>query len=147
MNICLREIDKSNWFECTKLSVSEEQKKIFPVSALHWLAVAKYEYDNELELLAVYHDKEIIGMVGHAFDRDTGCPWIITVMIDYKYQGRGFGKQAVQHLVKLLAERYRSPGIMVGHRPENVVASNLYHLLGFREIDQRDGEIIRCKYL
>lgn len=144
MSISLKEINANNWRECTKLSVSEEQKKIFPVSVVYWMASSKYEYNNELELLAVYYENLIVGVVAYGIDPDVDTPWITTVMIDQRYQGKGYGREAVKQLIEWIIKRHNYKKIIIGHRPNNHVAAKLYDSLGFKEIEQKDQEIIRC---
>lgn len=147
MSISLKEINANNWYECTKLSVTEEQKKIFPVSVVYWMASAKYEFNNELELLAVYYENLIVGVVAYGIDPDINTPWITTVMIDQKYQGKGYGREAVKQLIDLIIKRHNYKKIIIGHRPNNYVAAKLYESLGFHEIEQKEDEIVRCLQL
>lgn len=143
MSISLKEINANNWFECTELSVTEEQKKIFPISVVYWMAMAKYEYNNELELLAVYNDNSIVGVVAYGIDPDIDTPWITTVMIDQKYQGKGYGREAVKQLIDLIISRHNCKKIIIAHRPNNYAAAKLYESLGFHEIEQNEDEIVR----
>lgn len=147
MSITLKEINADNWYECTKISVTEEQKKIFPVPAVYWMAMAKYEYNNELELFAVYHEDLIVGLVAYGIDPDINAPWITTVMIDQRYQGKGYGREAVKQLIDLIIKRHGCKKIIIGHRTNNYVAARLYESLGFHEIEQKEDEIIRCLQL
>lgn len=147
MNISLKEINANNWYECTELSVTEEQKMIFPVPVVYWMASAKYEYNNELELLAVYYENLIVGVVAYGIDPDINTPWITTVMIDQKYQGKGYGREAIKQLIDLITKRHNYKKIIIGHKPNNYVASKLYESLGFYEIEQKNDEIIRCLQL
>ncbi|NPC91365.1 GNAT family N-acetyltransferase [Bacillus sp. WMMC1349] len=147
MSISLKEINATNWYECTELSVSEEQKKIFPVSVVYWMASSKYEYNNELELLAVYYENLIVGVVAYGIDPDIDAPWITTVMIDEKYQGKGYGKEAVKQLIDLIVKRHHYKKIIICHRPNNDVAAKLYESLGFHETKQTEDEVVRCLQL
>ncbi|SHI89479.1 GNAT family N-acetyltransferase [Lutispora thermophila] len=147
MCISLKEITADNWYECTKLSVTEEQKNIFPVPVVYWMAMSKYEYNNQLELFAVYHKDLIVGVVAYGIDPDISAPWITTVMIDQKYQGKGYGREAVKYLVDLIIKRHSCKKIIIGHRPDNHVAAKLYESLGFQKIELKEDEIIRCLQL
>lgn len=147
MGISLKEINVNNWYECTKLSVTEEQAKIFPVAVVYWMAMSKYEYNNELELLAVYYEDLIVGVVAYGIDPEINTPWITTVMIDQKYQGKGYGREAIKQLIDLIIKRHNNKRIIIGHRPDNYVAAKLYESLGFHEIEQKEDEIVRCLQL
>ena len=71
-------------------------------------------------------------------NREEGKYWILRVMIELRYQGRGHGRAAM----RLLLERLRAiPGcdeVAISYEPENEVARRLYASCGFRET----GEIL-----
>ena len=48
MKIQLRELNKDNWLETAKLSVSEQQKDIFPIPNIYWLGISRYEEHTTL---------------------------------------------------------------------------------------------------
>ena len=146
VKIELRTIDKNNWYECTQLSVIEEQKNFFPVPVVFWMAESKY--NGDFKELAVYHQDEIVGFCVYGIDPDDGSPWIIALMIDKKYQGKGFGRETVKELVNLIWKNCDCNRIIIGHRPSNEIAGKLYESLGFERTGQIiDGEIIRCLLL
>ena len=71
-------------------------------------------------------------------------------MIDTEYQGRGYGREALKKLIDLMKESLNCKCIMIGHRPENGIAGNLYESLGFQRVSEGliDGEVVRllrCK--
>lgn len=66
------------------------------------------------------------------------------MMIDRCFQGRGYGRATVQAAVDWMQRRHGCKRIFLGHRPQNVAASNLYESLGFSECGQSDTEVIRC---
>lgn len=43
MRIHLSELNKDNWLETANLSVSEQQKNIFPISNIYWFGISRYE--------------------------------------------------------------------------------------------------------
>jgi diamine N-acetyltransferase len=125
-----------SWYECTQLSVAEEQKIVFPVPVVFWMAESKY--NSDLKELAVYYQDEIVGFCVYGIDPDDGNPWIIALMIDKKYQGKGFGRETVKELINLIWKNCDCNKIIIGHRPNNVIAEKLYESLGF----ERTGQII-----
>lgn len=147
MSISLKEINADNWLECTELSVTEEQKEVFSVPIVYWMAMSKYKYNNELELLAVYDDDLLVGIVAYGIDPDIDTPWITTVMIDQKYQRKGYGRKAIEQLIDYIRNKYDYKKIIIGHSPKNHVAAKLYESLGFHELKQEDDEIVRCLQL
>jgi diamine N-acetyltransferase len=135
MTMTLREITRDNWLQCVQLRVAPEQEA-FVASNSASLAQSKYE----LEWIphALYEDAEMVGFVMYGVNREEGKYWILRVMVDRRYQGRGYGRAAM----RLLLERLRAiPGcdeVAISYEPENEVARRLYASCGFRET----GEIL-----
>ncbi|MFB7817878.1 GNAT family N-acetyltransferase [Paenibacillus chitinolyticus] len=136
----LKPIDENNWYECTKLEVSDEQKNVFPVPAVYWLAESAY---CGFTPLAVYTGEELIGFAVYAVDPDDGSYWIMAYMIDHKFQHKGLGRSGVEELVRYIHDKHGCDKIVLGHRAENERASRLYASLGFKEVGRDGIEIIR----
>lgn len=64
-------------------------------------------------------------------------------MMDTRFQRKGYGKAAMIKLIQYMKENYACDRLMIGHRPNNVVASKLYQSLGFVKVGEVDGEVIR----
>jgi diamine N-acetyltransferase len=144
MKISLRKVSIDNWYQCTQLSVTEEQKKLFPAPIVYWIAESKYI--EEYELLAIYCNEDIVGFIVYCSSPDKdGNYWIPALMVDAKFQGRGYAKEAMVQLIQLMKVKHKYNKIMIGHRQENRIAGRLYESLGFARISDKliDGEVIR----
>lgn len=144
MNISLRNVSAHNWYACTKLKVKAEQQAVFPVPVVYWIAESKYE--DHFELRAVYLGEEPVGFTVFCSEADVdGNHWIMTLMINEKHQGQGYGRAAMKMLIEQL-RLMKAKWVMIGHRPNNEVAGRLYESLGFNKISEEliDGEIVRC---
>jgi len=144
LEICLKPLTSDNWYPCTMLKVKEEQRAVFPAPVVYWIAESKFI--DEFELRAVYSDEEIIGFIVYCVkpDKDDNY-WIPAVMIDEKHQGKGYGKEAMRQLIEHMCVTLNCKRIMIGHRPNNQLASQLYESLGFRKVIDEivNGEIVR----
>ncbi|MEC0244942.1 GNAT family N-acetyltransferase [Paenibacillus chitinolyticus] len=136
----LKPIDENNWYECAELEVSDEQKNVFPVPVVYWLAESAY---CGFTPLAVYIDEQLIGFAVYAVDPDDGSYWIMAYMIDHKFQHKGLGRSGMEELVRYIHDKHGCDKIVLGHRAENERASRLYASLGFEEVDRDGIEIIR----
>ncbi|MFA5341743.1 MAG: GNAT family N-acetyltransferase [Clostridia bacterium] len=58
------------------------------------------------------------------------------LMIDEKYQGRGYGKQALNMGVKFLVENFKVKEIFTSVVQENINAKELYKIVGFKETSE-----------
>ncbi|MBF2007787.1 GNAT family N-acetyltransferase [Chlorogloeopsis sp. ULAP01] len=133
MEINLREINQDNWKECIRLKTTEEQEK-FVASNLYSLAESKF-YPSSVAF-GIYHNETIIGFI--MYDRmDSGYQnsgyFIWRFMIDKNHQGKGYGKAAMQAVIKLLQQKPDCKEILIGYKPENIVAEKLYLSLGFQK--------------
>ncbi|TCZ80957.1 GNAT family N-acetyltransferase [Paenibacillus albiflavus] len=143
MGITLKPVSIENWYACTKLKVKTEQLNVFPAPVVYWIAESKYV--DDFELRAVYCEEDVVGFIVFCMKPDTDDNhWIPAIMIDEKHQGKGYGKTAMELLIELMRTS-NCKRIMIGHRPNNQIASNLYESLGFKKASEEvvDGEVIR----
>ncbi|MGG0658644.1 GNAT family N-acetyltransferase [Rummeliibacillus pycnus] len=143
--ITFREIDRKNFFDVIKLSVSEEQNTFV---ATNLFSIAQAKAYPECICLAIYHDDILVGFTMYCIDIDDNEYWIYRLMIDAKFQSKGYGKAAMEKLIDLIKKDKKHQVIYLSFEPENDVAKHLYEKLGF-EADGRviEGEIVyRLKY-
>ncbi len=140
MKLTLTPVDQNNWYAVTQLDTSEEQKSVFPVPAVYWLAESAY---CGFTPLAMYAGDQLVGFAVHAIDPDDGICWIMAYMIDARFQGAGYGRTGMLALIAHLRELRLSDKLRLGHRPGNERAARLYASLGFEEIDRQGHEVIR----
>ena len=55
--IILEELNVDNWLETMELSVSEEQKNVFPIPNVYWVGISRYE--EKTTLYAIKNDETI----------------------------------------------------------------------------------------
>lgn len=82
----------------------------------------------------------VVGFVMHALDPDDGHRWIYRLMIDIRFQGRGFGRSALRATLALLARLPNSERVMLGVVPANFAARRLYTAEGFVETGEMLGD-------
>ncbi|MCP1183740.1 GNAT family N-acetyltransferase [Paenibacillus sp. 1781tsa1] len=142
--IHLKRVSVDNWYACTQLEVSEEQKNSFPAPVVYWIAESKVVED--FQPMAIYFDSKLVGFAVYSDRPDhEDNYWLLALMIDTKYQGRGYGREALRKLINLMKESLKCKRIMIGHRPENGIAGNLYESIGFHRVSEGliDGEVVR----
>ncbi|WP_136605432.1 GNAT family N-acetyltransferase [Paenibacillus dokdonensis] len=138
--IALKEIDRNNFFDVIKLRVADEQSE-FVASNLFSLAQAKAF--PECVCLAIYHDDVLVGFTMYCIDEEDHEYWIYRLMIDTKHQSKGYGKAAMELVIKRIKEDIQHHVIYISFEPDNIWAKLLYEKLGFEE-DGRviDGEVV-----
>ena len=73
-----------------------------------------------------------------------GRVWLDRLMIDERYQGRGYGKTALRKLLNRLQNEYKRNKIYLSVYKENRVAIQMYEKAGFRFTRGKDihGELV-----
>ncbi|SMF79531.1 diamine N-acetyltransferase [Paenibacillus uliginis N3/975] len=130
--ISLRKIDRSNWEECIHLRVREEQER-FMASNLY--SIAEVQFLPGFMTRAIILDDKVIGFLMYGIDPDDQNYWIYRFMIDDQFQGKGYGRAAMNLLIQQIeAADNRTEVIMIGYNSDNEGARRLYKSVGFEEI-------------
>lgn len=145
MRIHLSELNKDNWLETANLSVSEQQKNIFPIPNIYWFGISRYE--EHTTLYAIMLDKIIVGFIGLGYDEDGISGFINPLMIDAKYQENHYAEQAMDIAIEILKNDYNVTKVNLGHRKTNIAAGKLYQKLGFEIIGEDEQDYFRTKNL
>ena len=126
----LVEIDRYNYLSVLDLSVSPEQKDFV---ATNQYSLAQAYAQPECVPFALYAENRPVGFAMYSLDEDDHQFWIYRLMIDQRYQGVGYGREAMG----LLIDRIRGLSdeehnrVYISFEPENAVAKALYESLGF----------------
>lgn len=139
--IQLEELNVDNWLTVCDLSVTEEQKEVFPIPNVYWIGISRYEENTTL--FAIKDEEEYVGLVGCGYDEDGISGYINPLMIDRKFQGRGYSKEALRLIIDYLSKQLKVTVIHLGHRKNNKAASALYESLGFVIVDEDEQDYYR----
>ena len=96
-------------------------------------------FDGVWSCLAVTAEDEVVGHVMRAYDEDEDAAWIGGLVIDAAHQRRGFGRAAVEALLRSFREEGTTQAAL-SISPENTAARRLYAQLGFVETGETDGD-------
>jgi diamine N-acetyltransferase len=142
MNLIFREINSENWEECIELKVAENQKNFVASNAY---SILEAKFNESLYPLAIYDDHTMIGFLMYEKDdiaRDMG---MCRLMIDEKYQNKGYGRAAILKLIELIKEKYGSTPFYTSYEPNNTTAGKLYESVGFANTGRMLGDEILLK--
>lgn len=139
--IQLKKLNADNWLEVANLSISSSQKEIFPIPNVYWIGISRYE--EHTTLFSIMLDEKNIGLIGLGYDEDGVSGFINPLMIDEKYQGNGYSKEAMKLAINYLKTELKVPEIHIGHRKTNFPAGKLYESLGFTITDEDDQDFFR----
>jgi diamine N-acetyltransferase len=106
--------------------------------------MAQGQFYPGTQMRAIYAGETLVGFVMWAWDHDQPQPemWIWRFMIAGDYQGKGYGRAAMERVISLL----RIEGItelFLSYAPENTGGEQFYAGLGFEDTGRVEhGEIV-----
>lgn len=146
----VRPVTKENWKELIKLSVRDDQKH-FVASNLYSIAEAQFGEDIagegywEMFPYGIYDDAQPVGflMITYNYDFARFQGFILRLMVDEKFQGKGYGKFGMNWMLEKYRADERVQAVGISYEPDNDVARKLYASLGFQETGEIvDGEAL-----
>jgi diamine N-acetyltransferase len=148
MSVSLRPVTQDNWRDVARLQVAEDQHE-FVAANIYSLAEAAYE--PGLTPLAIYADETLVGFALYTHEPFRGewtftqTPYqgelgILRMMVGKAYQGKGYGRQALQALLSQMRQLPGGQAIILNFVPTNVAARRLYESLGFVVYEESDED-------
>ena len=155
--IKLDKITHNNFQEVLDIKLTDKQKDCLS-SSIYCLAEAYVDtINNETPpmLFAICNNKEVVGLVemGYYKLKEDSFLWkefgdkytyeVNTFLIDERYQGKGFGKEAMNKVIEFLRTfpQGEADSITLSYWMVNEAARGLYASMGFVETgDMWDGE-------
>ena len=145
-NIHLEKLTWDTVDDVLNLKVSKEQKEFVAPNrdSLIDAYFAMTEDKVSVFPFGIYHGEKPVGFIMISYDipwayeyygLPKGWYYIWRFMIDKKYQGKGYGKEALRQTVDFI-KTYpcgKSDYCWLSYEPENEVARNLYLSMGFKE--------------
>jgi diamine N-acetyltransferase len=129
--VTLREINTSNFDECIGLAVDESQSN-FVAGNTYSLAQA-WLFPQYARPFAIYNNDTMVGFLMLDLEGLTeyNSIFLWRMMVDKRYQGKGYGKAAMQEAIKHVVSEYNPETFRTSIVPGNDGAERLYKNLGF----------------
>lgn len=137
--IAFESINKENWRTVTALKVADHQTDWV---APNWYSIiqALFEgYDSH----ALKVGTDYVGYVMYEIAPDKHAMYIDRVMIAADQQRKGYGTQAIAHLLKIARQHPDVNAAYISFLPDNDIARQVYARAGFQDTGEIvDGEIV-----
>lgn len=136
--VSLREVTKNNLWPVMKLRVSEAQERFV---AFNSESIAEAYFSRESAWFrAIYADEAPVGflMLDDRPHEQTYFLW--RLMIDARYQGMGFGDQAMRLLIEHVKGRPGAVELRTSYVPGDGSPRPFYERLGFTETGEMLGD-------
>jgi diamine N-acetyltransferase len=101
--ITIRDVTIENFYTCIGLKLDKEQEKYV---APNVLSIAESRVNPCYHPYAIYLDEVVIGFVMTDYDpslEPKNKYWIPRLMIDFRYQGKGYGKRAMKEVINQIS--------------------------------------------
>jgi diamine N-acetyltransferase len=148
MSVILQPVTAENWRALIKLKVREDQNS-FVASNLYSIAEAQFGFEDEghwdFYPFGAFVDNEPVGFVMYCynFDHSRFQSFITRLMVDEKFQGKGYGRDIMQQVLDLFRAKAEIKNVGISYEPHNESGQRLYASLGFVEPGEiMDGETL-----
>ena len=140
--ITLKPIDEGNFLDAFRLELAQGQEA-YVSGPIRSLAQA-YVYREQCQPFGIYAGDRMVGYVMVIYDYDIPEYDIWHMMIDRAFQGRGYGKKAMERCLEYIRTKpFGGSGrVALTCHEGNAAALGLYTSLGFLPTGQQDGEEI-----
>ncbi|HQY93964.1 GNAT family N-acetyltransferase [Caldilinea sp.] len=142
--ITVAPVTQETWRAVYALQVTAAQRA-FVAEPGYYLALCCY---GELwRPLAMLLDAQAIGFLMWAVDPADGSCWLGGILVDQQHQRRGYGRQAINATLDLLAREQGFRAFALSYQPANLAARRLYASMGFVESGEweDDGIVARLR--
>jgi diamine N-acetyltransferase len=143
-----RPVTQENWQSLIKLKVRDGQQD-FVSSNVYSIAESQFGFEEEghwdLFAYGLYVNGEPVGfaMTGLNIHHSRFQGLILRLMVDERYQGRGYGREAMKVMTGMFLDDERVKAVCISYAPENEAARKLYASLGFVETGEMlESEVI-----
>ncbi|MFJ8260621.1 GNAT family N-acetyltransferase [Rummeliibacillus sp. NPDC094406] len=145
MNINLRDITEENWIKCISLTTNTDgSNTVFEeFVASNAVSIAQSKIQDGWITKAIYDEDTIVGFTMYGYANDLEIYEICRLMIDYNYQQRGYGTQALLKVIDEMKSWNDCNEIFLSFESNNIVAKKLYEKIGFKDTGKIvEGEIL-----
>jgi len=141
MDLSLVEVTRDNVNDVLELAVAPEQATYVATNAK---SIAQAHFEPKAWFRAIAAGDELAGFVMAFRDPEAGIFYVWRFMIDARFQGRGYGRRAME----LLLDEARSDGVdevTLNVVPGDGSALEFYRRLGFEETGDVDHGELRLR--
>lgn len=136
-NIRLVDITTNNWKEICSLNPGKEGWNFV---ASNSFSITQSFYEKGWIIKGIAKDKLLIGFTMYGFSEEMTAYEICRFMIDERYQGKGYGKRALQIIIDEMLRSYGCEKIYLSTMPNNLRGKHIYEKAGFVPTGETCGE-------
>ncbi|MFG6494783.1 GNAT family N-acetyltransferase [Fictibacillus sp. UD] len=148
--IKLIEINEKNWVDVIFLSTSENMPTICEeFVASNALSLVQAQFEKTWTTKAIEKDGQLIGFTMYGYSTVMDNYELCRIMVDNKFQGNGYGKEAIQLVIEEMKKIDDCKEIYLSTDPKNKLGKRLYENLGFintgKIVDNEELYVLKIK--
>ena len=140
----LIDVNEQNRLDAVKLSVRDDQKGFLysPVCIL----ARGYVYRNcRAKVIGIAEGDTVVGLaLVKDMDEEPACYDLQQFMIDSRWQGKGYGTEALRMILSALEEERKYECVEVCVKKDDAAALRVYEKAGFADTGYVDGDAPDC---
>lgn len=137
--VSLREVTEKTVHQICDLSdtLSEQQQKMVAPNAR---SIAQAHFSDKAWFRAIYADEAPVGFIMLYDNPEKGEYFLWRLMIAGPYQGKGYGRRAIELLVDHLKARPEADALLTSYVPIEGGPEGFYRKLGFEPTGEVEGD-------
>ena len=136
----LREVTAKTVRSILRLSVTPEQEDFVAPNSV---SIAEAHFAQDAWFRAVYADETAVGFVMLSLQPEKPQYYLWRYMIDHRYQGHGFGYQAMEQVIDFVRRQPNADALILSYVKTEGGPRDFYTRLGFVDTgEQHEGEWI-----
>lgn len=128
LEVSLREVTKENLKDIFRLGVAESQSSFV---ATNEMSIAEAYFEAKAWFRAIYAGEQPVGFVMLYIDSERPKYYIWRFMIDQRYQGKGYGRKALELVIDFVRGFPNAREIFLHYVPAEGGAGPFYQKFGF----------------
>ncbi len=121
-------ITPENWEKVCLLDPGEESREFVADNSF---SIAQSVFEKSWIIQAIQREEELIGFTMYGFSEELGEYELCRFMLDWRYQGNGYGKKALRIILTEMQNRFSCQKIYTSTSPKNARARHVYESAGF----------------
>jgi len=128
--VTLREISEDTLKSILDLDVTEQQKQFV---APNVRSIAQAHFSERAWFRAIYAGETPVGFVMLYLDTETPEYYLWRLMVDHRYQGKGYGAAAMRQVIDFVRQQPNARELGTSYVPGDGSPAPFYRKLGFEE--------------
>ncbi|WP_342389291.1 GNAT family N-acetyltransferase [Salinicoccus bachuensis] len=138
------EINEDNFWKIINMEVNENQAGFVAPNVKSLAEAYLYRNDDDVIPYAIQDQDEVVGFILIDIDAEKREFMIWRMMIDKRYQKRGYGKQTIQKAIEMARKTGKYDVLVADYVKENEVMGKLLKSIGFysHSFDEENNEYV-----